>query len=289
MRFAYSRLSGYVVIAGLFIALCTPVSAQGDDVTIDVIEVADGIYMLTGQGGNIGLSVGDDGAFLIDDQFASLTEKILDAVASVTDRPVKFVFNTHHHGDHTGGNAGLAAAGALIVAHDNVRVRLADAAAGARPVITFTDAVTFHQNGEDIHAFHVANAHTDGDGVVHFRNTNVIHAGDTFFSGHYPYIDIDGGGSVDGLIAAVDRITALVDGDTRIIPGHGPLSDADDLRRYRAVLTTCRGRVVSLIAEGKTREEAIAARPNADYDDEWGSGFINPERWVGSLYDSLTE
>ncbi len=289
MRAAHDRLSRYAATAGLLIALVIGAAAQDDEATIDVTEVADDIYMLTGQGGNMGLSVGDDGAFLIDDQFAPLTEKILSAVASVTDRPVKFVFNTHHHGDHTGGNANLAAAGALVVAHDNVRLRLADGADGAAPVVTFTDTVTFHQNGDEIHAFHVAHAHTDGDGIVHFRNANVVHMGDTFFSGDYPFIDVGSGGSIDGLISAVDRATALMDADTRIIPGHGPLSDVEDLRRYRAVLTTCRERMVSVIAEGKTREEAIAARPNADYDGEWGTGFIGPDDWVGSLYDSLTQ
>lgn len=262
-------------------------SAQ-DDVTIGVNRVADGVYMLTGQGGNIGLSVGDDGAFLIDDQFAPLSEKILAAVATVTDKPVRFLVNTHHHGDHTGGNENMADAGAVIVAHENVRARLSEGPSGALPVVTFADSVTFHQNGDDIHVFHVANAHTDGDGVVHFRDSNVIHMGDTFFSGRYPFIDVGGGGSIDGLIAAVDTVGELVDADTKIIPGHDPLSNAGDLRRYRAVLTTCRDRVQALIDDGKSREEAIDATPNADYDAEWGSGFINPERWVGSLYDSLT-
>ncbi|MBT3266694.1 MBL fold metallo-hydrolase [Candidatus Poribacteria bacterium] len=287
----YARLlnARSLVSACLLAALVSAASAQDDDVTIGVNEVADGVYMLTGQGGNIGLSVGDDGAFLIDDQFAPLTEKILAAVGSVTDRPVRFLINTHHHGDHTGGNENIAAAGAAIVAHENVRVRLSDGPAGALPVLTFRDAVTFHQNGDDIHVFHVANAHTDGDSVVHFRNANVIHMGDTFFSGRYPFIDVGSGGSIAGAIAAVDEVTPLIDSDTKIIPGHGPLSGPGDLRHYRAVLTTCRDRVQALIDAGTSREDAIAAKPNADYDDEWGGGFINPDRWVGSLYDSLTQ
>ncbi|MAF12814.1 MBL fold metallo-hydrolase, partial [Candidatus Poribacteria bacterium] len=204
-------------------------------------------------------------------------------------KPVRFLINTHHHGDHTGGNENIAAGGAVIVAHENVRVRLSDGPAGALPVVTFPDALTFHQNGDDIDVFHVANAHTDGDGIVHFRNANVIHMGDTFFSGRYPFIDVGSGGSIAGAIAAVDEVATLIDDDTQIIPGHGPLSGPDDLRRYRAVLTTCRDRVQALIDDGKTREEAVAATPNADYDDEWGGGFISPERWVESLYDSLTQ
>lgn len=277
------------IVSGCFLAaLVVGASAQDDGVTIDVNEVADGVYMLTGQGGNIGLSVGDDGAFLIDDQFARLSEKILAAVATVTDEPVRFLLNTHHHGDHTGGNENMAAAGATIVAHENVRTRLSDGAAGALPVLTFADAVTFHQNGDDIHVFHVANAHTDGDSVVHFQTANVIHMGDTFFSGRYPFIDVGSGGSIAGLIAGVEQIGSLVDAETKIIPGHGPLSDAGDLELCLGVLITCRDRVQALIDEGKSREEAVAAKPNADYDDEWGSAFINGERWVGSLYDSLS-
>ncbi len=287
----YARLlnARALVSACLLAALVSAASAQGDDATIDITEVVDGIYMLIGPGGNIGLSVGDDGAFLIDDKFAPLSEKILSAVGSVTDKPVRFLINTHHHGDHTGGNENIAAGGAVIVAHENVRVRLSDGPAGALPVVTFRDALTFHQNGDDIHVFHVANAHTDGDGIVHFRNANVVHMGDTFFSGRYPFVDVGSGGSIAGAIAAVDEVAALIDEDTRIIPGHGPLSGPDDLRRYRAVLIVCRDRVQALIDDGKSREEAVAATPNADYDDEWGGGFINPERWVESLYDSLTQ
>ncbi len=288
MRAVRQPLATCLASFALLASFAIVASAQDDEPTIDVVSVAEGIYMLTGPGGNIGLSVGADGAFLIDDKFAPLSDAIVGAVASVSDKPVKFVFNTHHHGDHTGGNGALAAAGAVIVGHDNVRVRLADGDEGSAPIITFADAITFHQNGEEIHAFHVANAHTDGDGVVHFRNANVIHMGDTFFSGRYPYIDVGSGGSADGFIAAVDRVAALVDEDTSIIPGHGPLSDGEDLRRYRDVVATCRDRVVALIKAGKTRDEAVAARPNGDYDEAWGGGFIGPDRWVESLYDSLT-
>ncbi|MBT8487910.1 MAG: MBL fold metallo-hydrolase, partial [Gemmatimonadetes bacterium] len=182
-----------------------------ENVQIRTQQVADGVYMLMGQGGNIGVSVGDDGVFIIDDQFAPLTDKILAAIAAITDEPVRFVFNTHWHGDHTGGNENMGEAGALIVAHDNVRERMSTeqvlerigrpvsttpaSPAGALPVITFSEDVSFHINGGQLHAFHVSNAHTDGDAIVHFVSANVVHMGDTFFRDRFPFIDTASGGS----------------------------------------------------------------------------------------------
>ncbi len=271
-----------------------------DEVQIETVPVADGLFMLVGSGGNIGLSVGADGAFLIDDQYAPLTDKIKAAVSAQTDQPIRFVVNTHWHGDHTGGNEHMGEAGAIIVAHENVRKRMSTeqflkafnmrrppSPPGALPVVTFTDAVTFHWNGDDIRVFHVAPAHTDGDAVIHFQKANVIHAGDTFFNGMYPFIDTSTGGSLDGMIAAADRILALADDATKIIPGHGPLANKADLIAYRDMLDTVRARIREMIQAGKTRDEVVAAKPTADLDAAWGKGFLQPDVWVGIVYDAM--
>ncbi|MFK7848342.1 MAG: MBL fold metallo-hydrolase [Rhodothermales bacterium] len=268
-----------------------------DDVQIEATQVADNIYMLTGSGGNIGVIIGEDGTFIIDDQFAPLTDKITAAIAALTDNPVKFVLNTHWHGDHTGGNENFGKAGALIVAHDNVRVRMsakqleesmdnADASA-ALPVVTFAQDVTFHLNGETIHAFHINDAHTDGDVIIHFKNANVMHMGDTFFAGRFPYIDLDSGGSIDGMISSANRVLSLTDDDTKIIPGHGPLSTPKDLKNYRDVMMKVRAKIMQMVREDKTLEEVIAANPTDGYED-WGTGFINSERFITIIYTDLS-
>ena len=229
-----------VLVALVLCVLCprSPLAQGFDQVVIQTQSLADGLHMLTGRGGNLVVSSGADGVFLVDDQFAPLSERILAAIAKISSQPLRFVVNTHWHGDHTGGNENMGRAGALIVAHDNVRRRMsADqfqaafqrtvpaAPPAALPVITFGEDVTFHLNGGEVHVFHVARAHTDGDAIVHFRAGNSIHMGDTFFNGLYPFIDLDSGGSIDGVIAAVDRALPLMDKKTRVIPGHGPLSD----------------------------------------------------------------
>ena len=209
------------LVALLAVLPARPASAQ-EDVSIEIVPVAAGVHMLIGQGGNIGVVAGEDGIFLIDDQFAPLTEKIKDAVATIGDGPIRFVFNTHWHGDHTGGNENLRGEGALIVAHENVRQRMSTeqfnaffnstqppSPEAALPVVTFSEAVTFHLNGEEVHAFHVEPAHTDGDAVVHLRTSNAVHMGDLFFSTGYPYIDLSSGGSVNGLIDAAERVLAV--------------------------------------------------------------------------------
>ncbi|MCG6920415.1 MAG: MBL fold metallo-hydrolase [Acidobacteria bacterium] len=279
-----------------------PAATQEDfsAVEIKAEKVSDGLYMLTGSGGNLGLSVGEDGAFLIDDQYAPLTRKILAAVRELTPEPVRFVVNTHYHDDHTGGNENMGEAGALLVAHENVRRRMAagtfmkafnrqvePAPAGALPVVTFTDAVTFHWNGKEIRVFFVGPAHTDGDSIVHFVSADVFHMGDTLFNGMYPFIDVSAGGRIDGMIAAVDRVLKVATEKTRLIAGHGPLATRADLQAYRDMLAEARGRIAKLKAEGKTREQIVAARPTADLDEKWGGGFMQPDVWVGLVYDSM--
>ena len=299
-----TRTTSYLLGFAATAVLSSSVAAQGrfDNVQIETVKVSDNIYMLVGSGGNIGLSIGEDGAIMIDDQFAPLTEKILAAVRTLTDQPVRFLVNTHWHGDHVGGNENLGKAGAIIVAHENVRKSMSiehfmeafnrsvpASSEAALPVVTFTDAMTFHWNGDDVHVFHVEPAHTDGDSIIHFRHANVLHTGDTFFNGMYPYIDVSSGGSIDGMIAAADVALKLCNDQTRIIPGHGELADADDLRAYRAVLQAVRDRVRSLVDAGKTREEVIAAKPSAEFDADWGGGFMKPDVWIGIVYDGMTK
>jgi len=284
------------------VAFAAPAAAQGPDfekVQIKTEKVAEGIWVLAGAGGNIGVSVGADGVFLIDDEWAPMTPKVKAAVAALSDRPLRFILNTHWHPDHTGGNKDLGEAGALIVAHDNVRLRMSSdqfiealgmkfppAPARALPVVTFNDAVTLHLNGDDVEAFHVPPAHTDGDAIVHFRRAGVVHMGDLFFNGMYPFVDLSSGGSFEGFIAAADRALALGEG-TRIIPGHGPVGTRADLRAYRDMLVTVRDRVKPLVQAGKTPAEVVAARPTADLDAKWGNGFMKPEKFVEIVAQSL--
>lgn len=275
-------------------AASSSAAAQMDfsQIEIKTTDLGDGIYMLEGAGGNIGVSVGEDGVFVIDDQFAPLTPKILAAIAAITDQPVDWVINTHWHGDHTGGNEQLGEAGALIVAHDNVRVRMSapgprQSPEAALPVLTFSDTTTFYYNGNEIHAYHPVNAHTDGDAVIHFRNLNIVHAGDVLFNGVFPFIDAGSGGSVDGYIAALEDLVAMADEDTRFIAGHGPIAKRADIETKIAMLKDARARLLALIAEGKTLEEAVAAKPLADYAEDWNWGFINEDRMTELLYGAL--
>ena len=268
-----------------------------DDVTIATIKLTENTYMLTGAGGNIGVSIGDDGVFIIDDQFAPLSEKILTAIKTLSDKPLSFVVNTHWHGDHTGGNENMANAGATIVAHDNVRNRLTqpkrDGSTNpneALPVITYNDKLRLHINGESVLVFHVSNAHTDGDSILYFPESNVLHTGDTFFSGRYPYIDLNSGGSVKGYIEAVKRGLMLIDEDTKIIPGHGPLSTKADYESFLKMLETLYDKVSAAIAEGKSEEDVKTDESiTKAYDDlGFGTGFINSERIRLTFYKSLT-
>jgi glyoxylase-like metal-dependent hydrolase (beta-lactamase superfamily II) len=290
-------------LAAVLVLAAAPALAQQQDfskVEIKAEKVADGVYMLTGAGGNIGLSVGKDGAYVIDDQFAPLTDKILAAVRTVTPSPVRFVINTHLHGDHTGGNENMGKAGAIVVAHENVRKRMSveqfsatfnrttpASPEAALPVVTFTDAVTFHWNGDEIRVHHVAPAHTDGDSIVRFVKADVVHMGDLFFNGGYPFIDTSSGGRVDGVIAAAEETLAVIGDKTRIIPGHGPLATRADLQAYRDMLKVLRDRIAKLKAEGKSRDEVIAAKPTADHDAKWGTGFMKGDTFTGLAYDSL--
>ena len=300
-RITRRRSAAIGMLAAIGVAVAAPALGQSmDDVEMKIVELGDGLAMLIGRGGNIGVSVGEDGVFLVDDQFAPLTPKIRAAVAELDPGPIRFVLNTHWHADHTGGNERLAGAGALIVAHDNVRRRLAagqlieaigrdvpPAPEAALPVITFDQSVTLHLNGEAIHAFHVDPAHTDGDTIVHFQPANVIHTGDTYFSGLYPFIDKSSGGSLDGMIASADRVLAIADEETKIIPGHGPLSNRAELAAWRGMLVDVRQRIGEALAAGKTLEEVQAMKPTARWDARYGKGFLGPDDFVAIAYSTL--
>jgi glyoxylase-like metal-dependent hydrolase (beta-lactamase superfamily II) len=286
----------------LSLATATAADDQFRDVEIKTIQAGDGIYMLTGQGGNMGVSAGADGVFLIDDQFAPLTEKIMAAIATLSDQPVRFLLNTHWHPDHTGGNVNMGKAGTVIVAHDNVRKRLAvdnfiemfgrDAPAmdlTGLPVITFDTSLTFHLNGNEILVSHTGNAHTDGDSFVWFRDANVIHTGDVYFAGMYPFIDTHTGGSIEGIIKALERILEISDDKTVIIPGHGPVSNKGKLMAYTSMLKTISSLMQAMIAGQATLEQVQAAEPTRDFDEKYGNGFIRNTAFVEMLYKDIMQ
>ena len=289
------------IIAVLCILMITVTpTVQSNEVEIMIVPVATQIYMLSGEGGNIGLFIGDDGTFLIDDQFAPLTEKIVAAIKSVGGDFPKFLINTHYHGDHTGGNENLGQGGTLIFSHDNVRERLSTGSfieafnmkreampREGLPVVTFSADISFHLNGESLSAIHVPHAHTDGDSFIYFKKANVIHAGDIFFNGFYPFIDVTHGGSLKGMIKAADKILSLADDKTKIIPGHGPMGDKAQLAGYRQMLWTAYERLRKLKAEGKTAQEAVAAKPLADLEGTWGDGIFNSDRWIEIIYSGV--
>ncbi|HSP16853.1 MAG TPA: MBL fold metallo-hydrolase [Thermoanaerobaculia bacterium] len=290
--------NGFMV--ALALSACAALAQQQDfgKVEVKAVKVAGTVYMITGSGGNIGVSVGDDGIVIVDDQFAPLAPKIIQALNGITDKPIKFIINTHFHGDHTGGNDIFGRTG-TIIAHDNVRKRLATGSTGggrstppapkqALPIVTFNDTATIHVNGEDIRAVHFPNGHTDGDAVIYFPQSNVVHMGDDFFNGHFPFIDVENGGSVKGLIADLDRILATLPDDVKVIPGHGELSDKAGLRRFADMLRGTSSAVEKAMKAGRTVEQMKADKILAQWDD-WGKNwFMNSEGFTEALYRDLS-
>ncbi len=292
-----------LAIVPALLALAGPAGAQSfDDVTIRSERVAEGLHVLYGRGGNIGVVSGPDGVFLVDDQFAPLHEKIVAAVRAIApEGELRFVVNTHWHGDHVGGNEAMGRQGALLVAHENVRRRMSvaqvmklrpmeipAAAPGALPVVTFTESLRFHLNGITISVEHPASAHTDGDALVWLEERDAVHMGDVYFNGIYPFVDVDSGGSIDGTIAAVEAALERIGPATRVIPGHGPVSGRAELEAYLEMLRDVRSRVATLIAEGKSAEQVLAAKPSAAWDAEWGDGFLDPDTFVRLIHASLS-
>lgn len=258
--------------------------------------------MLEGRGGNIGLSVGEDGIFMIDDQFANITPKILEAIKTISDKPIRFLINTHWHGDHTGGNENINKEGAVIVAHENVRERMSTeqfnkdwnrttppSPKGALPTVTFSKDLTFHFNDERIFIFHVHEAHTDGDAMVYFTKSNVLHMGDTYFQGKYPFIDLNSGGSATGYIEAIEKAVLLINDDTKIIPGHRNVSSKSELSDYLKMLKKLKKRILAEIAHGKTEDEVTNNTSlTKEYDDlNYGDWFIDGKTIRKTFYRSL--
>ena len=267
--------------------------------SFNAIEVGTGLYMLQGQGGftggNLGLSVGEDGVVLIDDSMPPMLQIMQDAIAAITDKPVDFLINTHVHGDHIGNNENMAKAGARIVAHENLRKHLVEKGVQTRegmkpapkqalPVITFSDAMTFYLNNNDAYVFHAAKAHTDGDAIIKFNQANVIHTGDIFFNGMFPFIDLNSGGSVDGFIAAQKKILQYSDNETKIIPGHGPLASKADLATAVAMLEDAQKLVVAAMQNGVSEDDVVKANPLQKYHADWNWNFITTERMTRTIY-----
>lgn len=286
-------------LAAIFFFFST-YSVQADEGKLAPTQVTSQIYMLSGKGGNVGVFTGNDGTFLIDDNFAPMTESILETIKSLGGDYPRFLINTHYHGDHTGGNENIGKGGTLIFSHDNVRERLVTGAylepfdsqleatpPKGLPVVTFSDGISFHINGETVVAIHVGHAHTDGDSFIIFENANIIHAGDLFFNGFYPFIDVHHGGSLKGMIRGVEELISLSDENTKIIPGHGPLADKSQLREYHRMLQTAYARLRVLKADGNSAEEAAEDKPLADLEEEWGDGLFTGDRWIEIIYPGI--
>ena len=281
----------YAIVAVIAVFLCIAAWAQMDfaRIKIKTTHVAGNIYMLEGAGGNIGVSVGPDGILLVDDQFEPLAEKIRNALKELGEVPLKFLINTHFHGDHTGGNV-VFGDEAHIISHANVRKRLQmeSPPQEALPVVTFNDSLSIHFNGEEIRVIHFPNSHTDGDSVIFFTGSNVVHLGDLFFSGRFPYVDLDSGGDVAGLIKHVEELLTELPPDVKLIPGHGSLSDIDDLKTYHQTLVETADLVRDQIEAGKGLDEIKAVGLPQKWR-SWGSGFISTGRWIEIVHRSLTK
>lgn len=285
------------LVLPVFLLLCAaPLPAQPLATEYKSTEVVPGIHMLEGAdgfgGGNIALVRGPDRILLIDDGMEPTAPKLIEMAETLAGRPVDFVVSTHAHGDHVGGNAALAEHGALLVAHDNIRQRLLEdpTPAGGEdglPVLTFSDRVSFHINGLDMHVFHLPAAHTDGDGAIHFPGVNVIHAGDVMFNHMFPFIDLDSGGTVEGYLAAQDVLIGMCDEDTIIIPGHGPLAKRGDLIRDRDMVAGALAKVKALADQGLSADDVVEKNPLAEYHEGWNWGFITTEKMTRTLYRSL--
>ena len=287
------------IFAALTIALTLPGVSQAAEPKLEVTTLAENIYMLSGKGGgNIGVMTGPDGTFVIDDQLEKTVPVLLKTIEDLGGTtPPRFVLNTHYHRDHTGGNKVLQNKDTTIISQINTRKRLAKDTHikafnvtnkalpdNALPNVTFTKKMQFDLNGNRLDAIYFPRAHSDGDSVVYFRDANIVHTGDLFFNGMYPFIDVDNGGSILGLIAAVQKLIATTDENTKIIPGHGPRASRADLIAFQDMLTFSNASVIDLKKEGKTLEQAIAADPLVDYDKKWSGGIFSTDKWLELLY-----
>ena len=288
-------MRNFVFVILLFTSSLAVTAQNFDSVNIKTTKVAGSVYMLEGSGGNIGVLIGKDGVILVDDQFAPLSEKIKKAIASISDKPVKFVINTHFHGDHSDGNRVFGSEGSIIVAHENARKRLSTdyfyktykqeqkaMSYEGLPKITFAQSLNFNMNGETVHVIHIINAHTDGDAAIYFKESNVLHTGDAFVRYGLPFIDDDGGGTIDGMINGAEQMMKMINDETRIIPGHGQISSKKDLQDYKNQLQTIRNRIADGIKAGKTVDQIISSDPTKEFTTGYDKIFF-----VQSVYNSL--
>ncbi|HKG46691.1 MAG TPA: MBL fold metallo-hydrolase [Pyrinomonadaceae bacterium] len=288
-----------LLTVSLLFAISAHAQTDFSKVEVKATKVAGNVYMLQGAGGNIGVSVGDDGILIVDDQYAPLADKIKAALKGIADKKLRFVLNTHWHGDHTGGNA-VFGPEAPVIAHDNVRKRMSTEQRSkvfnsttppspkeALPIITFNQSLTVHFNGEEIRAIHFPQGHTDGDSVIFFTSSNVVHLGDDFFAGRFPFVDLESGGSVEGLIRNIGEIIEKIPAGAKLIPGHGPLSTIDDLKTYHRMLQQTTEIVRQKITAGKTLDQMKSEGLPAEWA-PWGTGFIKTDLWVETIYRSLT-
>ncbi len=287
-------LSKVVSVLCMLVLVCTASAQEKTSLQYSVEEIADGLYMLEGvggfTGGNIALYVGDDGVVMIDDGIPKALDIMQETIKDITNKPVDFLINTHFHWDHAGNNGPMAKAGARIFAHENARQRLREeldkAADGALPVFTFAHEMHFHLNGNDMQILHLPNAHTDGDIAIFFKNLNTIHTGDVYVNGKFPYIDIENGGSIAGIIAAHQKIITLTNDETKIIPGHGALANHKDIENTVVMLQQVEKIISELILQGKSADEVVALAPLSKYQ-AWSSGFITVDKMTRQVYESL--
>ncbi|MFC2163852.1 MBL fold metallo-hydrolase [Acidobacteriota bacterium] len=298
--FTQKRATQFCSLALAFFLISVSTFAQDfSKVEVQTIKISESIHMLLCGGGNMGISAGEDGVLVIDTSYAEMYEKIKAAVKEISDKPVQYVISTHQHFDHVNGNELFAQSGATIVAHENVRKGMevdwiypafpkVEAYPGmALPILTYNESLFIHFNGEDIHIFHLGDGHTNGDSIVHFTKSNVVHMGDLYFNGGYPFIDVPHGGTVEGIIVALDHVIGMINDDTKVIPGHGPLSNRAELKKYRDMLVTVKDRVKNLIKQGKTLKEVITSKPTSDFD-KVPPGMMPPDFFVKILYEDLS-
>ena len=302
MHFSISRFRS-LLFAALYALAPSAVLAQAPSQATDakaqikVQQVRPGLHVLSGQGGNVAAWTGPDGIVLVDDSLAQAGPQLVEAVAKIAPGPIRFVVITHWHPDHAGGNEALGKAGAVLIAQDAVRSRMSEAQfvaaydlkvppspKAALPVLTFADSMSLHLNGDDLEAIHVGNAHTDGDTIVWWDKANAVHLGDLFYAGGYPFIDLDSGGSLAGVVAAIEQVLARADAKTVVIPGHGPVSTRAELAAYRDMLVAVGRRVRQLVEDGTSEEQILASQPTTEFDERYGKGAVDADRFVKMLY-----
>jgi len=290
-----------VCLALVFLLLAPPLAGAGKKPpTVETTRLKDGIHLLRGRGANVGVLSGKDGVLLIDTQYPKSTKPLRAAIRKISKKPIRFLVITHWHGDHVGGIQDLAKSGTAVIAHNNVRKRLASggylatadhqappATDQALPILTYSDTLTIHFNGQTVRCLHIPLAHTNGDTIVHFVESNVIHMGDIYFNGLYPYIDVNAGGNIDGMIRAVKKGLKIADSGSTIIPGHGPLANREDMKKYLSMLETIRGRVRPQVLAGKSLKEVQASKPTAEFDAQWGKLYLKPDQFTEIVYQGM--